>query len=154
MSTVLCVTSPALGHLFPVVPVLLELQRRGHDVAVRTVGRHVADLDALGFRAAPLDSATEALELDDWRERSPMRSQARAMDVFARRAPLEAGDLRAAGGVGKPDLLLVDIMASGAPAAAEPSGLPWAAWLPYPAWLRRPGVPPFGPGLPPAPGPL
>jgi MGT family glycosyltransferase len=154
MSTVLCVTSPARGHLFPVVPVLLELQRRGHDVAVRTLGRHCADLNALGLRAAPLDPATEALVHDDWRERSPMRSQARAMDTFARRAPLEAADLRAAITAEQPDLLLVDSMAFGAVAEAEASGLPWATWLPYPAWLRRPGVPPFGPGLPPMPGPL
>lgn len=31
MSTFLAYTSPAAGHLFPLVPGLLELQRRGHD---------------------------------------------------------------------------------------------------------------------------
>jgi UDP:flavonoid glycosyltransferase YjiC (YdhE family) len=123
MSTVLCFTSPARGHLFPAVPVLVELQRRGHDVAVRSLGRHVGDLAALGLRAAPLDPATEALVHDDWREKGPLRSQARAMDTFARRAPLEAADLRAAVTREQPDLLLVDSMAFGAIAAAEASGL-------------------------------
>ena len=134
------------------VPILRELRSRGHEVAVRTLAVHVGELTDLGLRAAPLDPAVEALPLDDCRERSPARSQARAMETFGRRAPLEADDLQAAVAAEGPDLLLVDVMAFGASAAAEVSGLPWATWLPYPAWLRRPGVPPYGPGLAPLAG--
>lgn len=154
MSTVLCVTSPSRGHLFPVVPVLQELRSRGHDVAVRTLAAHVEDLEALGLRAAALDPGVEELSLDDWKVRTAQASQSRAMAVFGRRAPLEVAGLRAAVKQEQPDLLLVDSMAFGAMAAAEASGLPWASWLPYPAWLSRPGVPPYGPGLPPLGGPL
>ncbi len=49
---------------------------------------------------------------------------------------------------------MVDINAWGALAAAERWGGPWAAFCPYPLALRSPQVPPFGPGLAPARGPL
>jgi hypothetical protein len=38
--------------------------------------------------------------------------------------------------------------------AAEAWGGPWAAFCPYPLALRSSDVPPFGPGLSPARGPL
>jgi hypothetical protein len=49
---------------------------------------------------------------------------------------------------------VVDINAWGALAAAEQWGGPWASFCPYPLALRSPQVPPFGPGLSPARGPL
>lgn len=152
MTKVLAYTSPMRGHLFPVVPILQELQRRGHPVAVRTSSAFVADLRGLGMEARAVSSAVESIGMDDWRARSPGGGQRRAMQVFGRRAPLDAFDLCAAITDEQPDLLLVDIMAFGALAAAEASGLPWAAWLPYPAWLRCRGVPPYGPGLRPLTG--
>jgi hypothetical protein len=39
---VLAYTSPARGHLYPIVPILLELQRRGHEIALRTLASHGA----------------------------------------------------------------------------------------------------------------
>ena len=56
------------------------------------------------------------------------------MRAFERRAPLEAADLRSALVSQHPDALLIDAMAFGAVAEAEASGLPWASWLPCPAW--------------------
>ena len=44
MSTVLAYTSPAIGHLLPMVPLLLELKARGHYVHVRTLPAYVAHL--------------------------------------------------------------------------------------------------------------
>lgn len=41
MARSLAYTSPALGHLFPLAPILLELQRRGHAVALRTLAAGV-----------------------------------------------------------------------------------------------------------------
>jgi len=35
MARILAYTSPAAGHLFPLVPGLLALQERGHDVHLR-----------------------------------------------------------------------------------------------------------------------
>lgn len=148
MTTVLAYTSPARGHLFPVVPVLLELAARGCDVRVRTLQGHVEQLCALGLRTAPLHPDVEAVANDDWTAKGVRQSQSRAMAAFGRRAPHEVADLRGALGDTGADLLLVDSMAFGAMAAAEAPGLPWASWLPYPAWVPRQGVPPYGPGLP------
>ena len=153
MTKVLTYTSPSRGHLFPVVPIVRELARRGHDVAVRTMARHVDELVALGLDAAPLAPEIEAIALDDWRATSPQEAQMLAFEAFGRRAPYEVADLGAAIAFEQPDALLVDIMSVGGIAMAEASGLPWASWLPYPAWLRGDGMPPYGPGLPPLAGP-
>ena len=153
MTKVLAYTSPMRGHLFPVVPILEELQRRGHQVVVHTLGAFVPNLRALGIDAHALSGEVEDIHLNDWQARIPGGGQRRAMQAFGRRARVEAGNLREMIADEQPDVLLVDIMAFGALATAEASGVPWAAWLPYPAWLRSRGVPPYGPGLRPRPGP-
>jgi UDP:flavonoid glycosyltransferase YjiC (YdhE family) len=67
MSRVLVYTAPARGHLDPVVPTLLELLRREHQVGVRTLSDEVATLRQLGLRAeavaAPLPRFADAAEL-------------------------------------------------------------------------------------------
>jgi MGT family glycosyltransferase len=152
MTKVLAYTTPSRGHLFPVVPILCELQTRGHEVAVRTLACHVGDLQTLGLRTEPLAPEIEAVPIDDWQALSPQDAQEQAMQAFARRASLDAPDFRSAQASEHPDVLLVDIMAFGALAEAEASGLAWASWLPYPSWLRGPGIPPYGPGLAPLGG--
>ena len=99
------------GHLYPVVPILQELKRRGHAVAVRAASASVTDLRVLGMDAHALSSAVEAIDNDDWQARSLGGSQRRAMLAFGRRAPLDAVDLQAAIADEQPDTLLVDIMA-------------------------------------------
>jgi hypothetical protein len=136
MTKILAYASPARGHLFPVVPILQELQARGHDVAVRTLEGHVGDLRALGLQAQPLARDVVAIAIDDWKAQSPQEAQGRALQAFGRRAPRDAADLRSAMEEERPGLLLVDIMAFGALAEAEASGLAWVSWLPFPAWLR------------------
>jgi MGT family glycosyltransferase len=78
----------------------------------------------------------------------------RAMAKFGSRAEHEVADLRAAIEAEQPDAILVDSMSWGASAVAEAWGGPWAQWFPYPLPLPAQGVPPFGPGLKPASGPL
>ncbi|WP_205696095.1 glycosyltransferase [Conexibacter sp. SYSU D00693] len=151
---VLAYTSPARGHLFPLVAIAQELRRRGHDVAVRTLAAEVDRLRALGFAAAPIAPAIEALEHDDHAARSPIGGLRRSLATFARRAPHEVDDLRGAIAQQRPDVVLVDCAAWGASAAAEAWGGPWAQWFPYPLPLSAPDVPPFGPGFAPAAGPL
>lgn len=153
MAKVLVYTSPARGHLYPITPTLDELRNRGHVVSVRTLASQVATLRDRGFDAAPIASAIEAIQHDDYRARTPQGGLQRALAVFARRAEHEVGDLRAAVEDVGPDLLLVDGQAWGGLATAEAWDGPWAAWLPYPMPLPSPDAPPFGPGLPPARGP-
>lgn len=154
MSKILVYTSPARGHLFPVVDVALALSRRGHDVHVRTLADAVDTMRAAGLSAAPIAAASEARAIDDWKVRSPLESVKRSLRAFVDRAAIEVDDVRAAIASEAPDLFLVDTNCWGAQAAAEASGLPWATWHPFPLPLPSKDAPPFGPGLAPARGPL
>ena len=150
MSRILAYTSPARGHLFPLVPILLELRDRGHEIHVTTLASEVPALRALGLAAQPIAPEVEARELDDWQGRGTQQRLVRSVQTFAARAPHDARDLQAAISAEAPDLVVVDINAWGALAAAEQWGGSWAAFCPYPLTLSSRDVPPFGPGLPPA----
>lgn len=154
MARVLAYTSPARGHLYPLVPILDELHRRGHEIHVRTLGAEVERLLARGFRAEPIDRRIEAIEHDDWKAKGARASLAASTAVFVARAPHDAADLRTAIDAVDPDMLLLDINSWGAMAVAEGSGRPWAAMAPYLLPISSPEVPPYGPGLAPARGPL
>jgi MGT family glycosyltransferase len=154
MARILAYTSPARGHLFPLTPVLDELRRRGHQVALRTLASAVAMMQERGFDAAPIDGRIAEIEHDDWSATNPREALRRGVRVFTRRAEHDAPDLRQAIAEERPDALLVDVNTWGATAAAEAWGGPWAAFCPYPLPIPSRDVPPFGPGLPPARGPL
>lgn len=147
MAGVLVYTSPARGHLFPLVPTLLELQHRGHGVSLRTYSPEVERMRGLGFRTEALAGGIEARELDDWKAGTPLGALRRALRTFAERAPFEVEDLRRAIADEAPDLVLVDVNCWGAQAAAEASGLPWAIFSPFLLPFRGPGIPPWGLGL-------
>jgi MGT family glycosyltransferase len=154
MARYLVYTSPARGHLYPVVPTLEELRRRGHEVVVRTLASEVELLRDLGFEAAPIDPAIERRELADWRARTPIGAEQDNLYVFFERARHEGPDLRRAIEEERPDVLLIDINTWGAMAIAETTGLPWATWCPYFLPVPSRDAPPFGLGLPPARGAL
>ncbi|MHC6592284.1 glycosyltransferase [Arthrobacter sp. C152] len=154
MSTVLAYTSPAIGHLFPMVPVLLELKARGHDVHVRGLRQQLPVLRGAGFQAEAIDGRLPGIELNDYRAGNARAALASNVQTFTARARFDAPDLQAAIDAVKPDLLVVDINSWGARIAAEASGLPWATFSPYTPPLASRGTPPFGPGLDPMPGPL
>ena len=154
MARVLAYTSPARGHLFPLMAILDELHRRGHEIAVRTLGSEIETVRAHGLDAAAIDPRIEAIAHDDWRARTPHGALKRGMRVFAARAELDAPDLGAALDTVRPDATLVDVNCWGATAAAERWGGPWATFCPYPLPIAGAGVPPYGPGLRPARGPL
>jgi MGT family glycosyltransferase len=151
---VLAYTSPARGHLFPVTPILDELRRRGNEVALRTLASQVELMGDRGFDAAPVDPAIEAIEHDDFKARTSLGELKRSVRTFCRRAEHDAPDLRRAIDETAPDMLVVDVNSWGALAVAEAWGGPWAAWCPYPLPVPSRDAPPFGPGLPPARGPL
>ena len=154
MARYLVYTSPARGHLYPVVPTLEELLRRGHEVVVRTLSSEIELLRSLGFTAAPIDPAIERKEHADWRARTPIGALQASLDVFFERARYDGPDLQRAIEEERPDVLLIDINTWGAMAVAEGAGLPWATWCPYFLPFPSRDVPPFGLGLAPARGPL
>jgi MGT family glycosyltransferase len=154
MARYLVYTSPARSHLYPVVPTLEELRRRGHEVVVRTLSSEVGLLRELGFEAESIDPAIERKEHADWQARTPIGALQVAIHKVLERARYDGPDLRRAIEEERPDVLLIDINTWGAMAAAETARLPWATWCPY--FLPTPSrdAPPFGLGLPPARGAL
>ncbi|MEO7399064.1 MAG: glycosyltransferase, partial [Ilumatobacteraceae bacterium] len=154
MARILAYTSPARGHLFPLTPILVELRRRGHDIALRTLESQVPLMRGLGFDAAPIDERIEAVDHDDWKGSNPRAALKLAVATFVARAEHDAPDLRQAIVDERPDLVIVDINCWGALAAAEAWGGTWATFCPYPLPVSSLDAPPFGPGFPPARGPL
>ena len=154
MSRVLAYTTPALGHLFPMTPMLLELRDRGHEVHLRTLGSQVELMRSLGLAAEPIDPRIEAVPIRDFEARGAKQALAASADVFAERGRYDAPGLTAAVAQTRPDVVLVDVNAWGAAFAAESWGGPWVSFSPYTPALASRGTPPFGPGMPPMAGPL
>ncbi len=151
---VLTYTSPARGHLYPVVPIVQELQRRGHELTLRTLSSQVELVRALGIDAEPISERIEAVELDDYKARSVPAKGRRALATFAARAEHEAPDLARAIEEHDPDVLVIDVNCWGAATVAEASGRPWAMFSPFLLMLPSRDAPAYGPGLAPPGGPL
>jgi MGT family glycosyltransferase len=154
MATVLAYTSPAVGHLFPMTALLLELRSRGHDVHLRTLASWVERMRALGFDAEPIDPQVESLPIRDYLARGPKQALAAAAEVFAARGRFDGPDLARAVEQVRPDVAVVDVNSWGAGFAAEAWGGPWVSFSPYTPALTSRGTPPFGPGLAPLGGPV
>jgi MGT family glycosyltransferase len=153
MARFLAYTSPAAGHLFPLVPGLLALQARGHAVRVLGPADLLGPVRACGLDAVALDPRIAQVEVHDY-EAKGLASLRRGLVELMARGDLERADLQRAIEDFKPDALLVDTNAYGGLAGAEASGLPFA--LVNPSLLAYPGrgIPPYGLGLKPARGPL
>lgn len=154
MSCILAYTSPAMGHLFPLMPLLLELRARGHRVHVRTLASQVEMVRAQGVEAEPIDPRIEAVGIADYAAKGPVQALSAFAEAVSARGAFDAPDLLAAADSVRPDGMIVDINAWGALCAAEAWGGARATFSPYTPSLRSRSAPPFGPGLRPLPGPL
>jgi MGT family glycosyltransferase len=154
VATILAYTSPALGHLYPICALLAELQDRGHRVVVRTLASGVSAARAFGFDTAPIDPQIESHTMDDWLAPNPVAALRATFDAFRNRSRYEIGDLRAAIDDVAPDALIVDANCWGAASVADVGEIPWLAFWPFIPYLSARGVPPYGPGLRPWPGPF
>jgi MGT family glycosyltransferase len=152
MATILAYTSPALGNLYPIIALLIELQRRGHRIVLRTLADGVSTGGELGFESAAIDPRIEAVVMTDWMAPNSRVALKVAFGVFAQRAAYEVEDLRGVIADVRPDALVIDANTWGAAAAADAGALPWLSFCPYTPFLRSRCVPPFGPGLRPWPG--
>ena len=155
MSTYLAYTSAATGHLFPLVPGLLELQQRGHTVHLRAPAEHIDDVRAAGVRnVEALDPRIAAVEATDYKATSPKERLTRGLEDLMGRGSYELAQLRADIEAIGPDALLVDLNAYGACVGAVASGLPWATVQPTLLAYPQKDIPPFGLGLRPLVGPV
>jgi MGT family glycosyltransferase len=150
MTAVLAYTSPAMGHLYPMMPLLLELRDRGLDVHVRTLDTLVDQARAAGLSAERIDARLRPIadKHPDWAATNAKAALERSATMFAERAVLDGPDFRRAIEEVDPDLLIVDTNAWGALVVAEAQHRPWLHFSPYLVPLRSAGTPPFGPGLP------
>lgn len=126
MTRFLLYTGPGSGHLYPLVPTMIELRRRGHHVCVRAEQAGLRHLAGLGVVAEPFDPRITECADDGWQVSDPLEALRRSIQVSLDRAGYEARDVRRAVERERPDVLLVDNNCWGASAAAEASGLPWA----------------------------
>ena len=142
MSRFLAYTSPARGHLYPIVATLLELRDRGHDVHVRTLASEVPALRARGLHAEPIAAEIESVTLDDWKGSDPEEGLGIAYATFTARAEHEVPDIIRAIEDVDPSHLLIDVTTVGAAAVAEAGTIPWAQTIPlFQHFSFTPGVP-------------
>jgi MGT family glycosyltransferase len=154
MARILVYTTPAAGHVFPLVPGLLELQRRGHAVHVRVGEKLLATIRAAGLDASPADPAIAAIEIDDYAGGRATAKLRKGIHRLLERGPLERADMERAIAEHDPELIIVDTLVYGAAVAAEASRRPWATAQPSLLPLPGKGIPPYGLGLKPMRGPL
>lgn len=147
MAAVLAYVDAVPGRLYPLVPTLQEVSRRGHRVAVRCGRDDVERLRSVGLPAESLAPEIERFEPEDWRARTRFGALRSGLGQFGERARFQAPDLARAIEVERPDALLIDEGAWGAASAAERSGLPWAFTIVSPVPLPSRDAPPFGLGL-------
>jgi MGT family glycosyltransferase len=152
MARVFVYTTPGPGNIYPVVPTLLELTARGHELHVRTRDTEAERLRSLGLDATAIDPRIHEIEIDDYRGRSQIDASMRLLRAIAARGKIEIETVEAAVGELRPDVLLIDATAQGAAYAAEASGLPWAQYCPFPPAIRSVDAPPYGLGVRPASG--
>ena len=146
----------------PELSLVSALLARGHEV--RVIGDPVLEPEvaATGAGFTPWTTAPHRVDRDpasdlikDWEARTPMQAFARMRDgLIAGPAARFAADVRAELDREPADAVAASFALLGAQLAAEAQGLPYAVLaanvLPLPGW----GVPPFGPGMPLARGPL
>lgn len=150
------------GAVPPTLSVAGALVRRGHDVRVLTDPILEPEVTAAGaafvsWSRAPhrKDRSVEGEVIRDWEARTPTGQFALARDrlIFGP-AGLFAADILAELERRPADALVTETLLAAGPLAAEAAGLPVAVLQTTIDPLPAPGVPPFGPGLQPAAGPL
>lgn len=152
MNRYLIYTAPGSGHLYPLIPTMQELRRRGHDVHVRTEASAVPGLERLEIAAKAIHQGIEQRADDTWQAKTPVGALRRSIAMYVDRAHYEVGDLQQALGTERPDAVLLDNNCWGAAAAAQSAGIPWAQAATFLLPLVTRDAPPFGLGLKPARG--
>jgi MGT family glycosyltransferase len=149
MSRILIYTSPARGHLYPIMDTALALRARGHDVVMQTMPDERDVVQAAGLSHRPISPSISELVLDDFAGSNPIAQLRRTLDCWAARAPHEIDDLGESVAEVSPDLLVVDANCWGAAAFAESRPGRWGMFLPYVLPVPSPQTPAFGPGFAP-----
>lgn len=152
-------TSPIIGHLAPLLPVGIELVRRGHRVQVLTGSRFSEKVTAAGLDHIPLPSECD-FDADDLDGTFPGRTTKRGIaklrldidNLFSEPMPHQYRALRALLEPGPVDAVLVDSAFCGVlPLALEPKTRRPAVFTAgvVPMYVSSRDAPPIGLGLEP-----
>lgn len=148
MAKILAFTSCHPGHLFPFVPLMLELRARGHEVVIgaESFGDGEPSVEGIPVRQKPAGASLRAV-----REigRGAEIEGSTAIEQFVVLGAPSATNLEQLIREEHPDALIVDATLWGGVITAEASGLPWAALAHNPLSFRGTGCDIRGPGLPP-----
>lgn len=148
MARVLSYSALTPGHFFPFVPILRELQNRGHTVIGATFGRQPRGAEIAGIPICGIDS--EQPEPVNNAGLWGRGAWPQILNAFALRGEAMAAALEQLIAEEQPDFLLVDPALWGAVIAAEASGCRWATIAHNPLLFRGLGVDVRGRGLAPA----
>jgi MGT family glycosyltransferase len=150
------------GTVPPDTSVIRALVERGHHVRVLADSVLEADVAPTGAEHISWSRAPQRPDLDpksvliqDWDARTPQQAFLRALEgLMTGPAERFAADLRAELAREPADVVVSNIFLFGAQLGAQADGVPVAVLVPnlfaLPGW----GIPPIGPGLQPARGPL
>ena len=152
MNTILIYTSPARGHLYPMMDIAIALRAEGHRVVIQTLSSEQNWVIGEGLEFRPISTEIESLALEDFKATNPLSQIKSAFARWLERAPYEVDDLQDSCAEISPDLLIVDVNSWGASAFAEAKRRPWAMFMPYCMPMPSPDTPAFGPGFPPPRG--
>jgi MGT family glycosyltransferase len=150
------------GNIPPALGIVRRLVARGH--AVRVLGDptlaeevHEAGAEHTSWVAAPHRTSRRPEDdlIKDYETKNPMTMIRTYIGSFVGRpAPHWAGETLAALEAFHADMLVADLSIPAALIAGEKLGIARAAYCPNIWLLPTPGIPPLGPGLAPARGPL
>src|SRR5689334_16868239 len=108
MSRFLVYTAPGSGHVYPLIPTLLELRERGHELVVFAEESTLETLRGLGFGAAAVHPEIEKREDDTWKAVTPIGAMRRSVAMYVDRARHEVTDMQDAIAKWRPDVIALD----------------------------------------------
>ena len=145
------------GNVPPVMTLVADLRRRGHAVRVMSDAVNRPEAEAAGAEFIPWASAPSRPDrtiasdpVCDWEATSPPEGIARLLDrLMTGRSADYARDLLAELKRAPADLVVSSEMLPGVMAGCEAVGQPFALFAANLCLYPLPGMPAFGPGLPP-----
>lgn len=147
MKTALIYTSPARGHLYPMMDIAIKLKEEGYRVVIQTLSAERSNVESEGLVHLSISPEIERITLDDYKEKSPISQIKATFRSWLSRAPHEIEDLRESCNKFSPDLLIIDANTWGGSAFAESRNETWAMFMPYCLPVSSRDTPAFGPGF-------
>ncbi len=94
MSTILIYTSPARGHLYPMMDIAIGLRNEGHRVVLQTLSSEKDIVIAEGMEHRAISAKIEELVLEDYKSGNPLSQIKSTFACWLARAPHEVEDLK------------------------------------------------------------